>query len=86
VGFLLSKPRDYIAALSSLGSILPDPSVSKRLNASLISSISSSVSPGLSIAFFYLPATGLVTEGFAFDAILRFILKFILFIIIFRYF
>jgi hypothetical protein len=48
---LLSNPRLYIAALSSLGSIIPDPSVSNRLNASLISSISSSVKPGLSNAF-----------------------------------
>jgi len=33
---LLSNPNDYIAALSSLGSIFPDPSVSNKLNASLI--------------------------------------------------
>ena len=51
VGFFYSKPSDYIAALSSFGSILPLPSVSKRLNASLISSISSSDNPGLSTGF-----------------------------------
>lgn len=60
VGFLLSNPRLYIAAFNSLGSIIPEPSVSNKLNASLISSISSSVSPGLSKAFlltgdFYAP-------------------------------
>jgi len=50
-----SNPNDYIAAFNSFGSIAPDPSVSKRLKASLISSISSSVSPGLSTVFlFYL--------------------------------
>ena len=51
VGFLLSNPRLCMAAFNSLGSINPDPSVSKRLKASLISSISSSVKPGLSKAF-----------------------------------
>ena len=35
VGFLVSKPSDCIADLSSLGSILPVASVSKRLKASL---------------------------------------------------
>jgi hypothetical protein len=53
VGFFYWKPKDYIAALSSLGSIFPLPSVSKRLKASFISSISSSVRPGLSTGFFY---------------------------------
>lgn len=48
VGFLASNPKDYIAAFSSRGSIFPEPSVSNRLKASLISSISSSVKPGLS--------------------------------------
>lgn len=38
-----------MAAFNSLGSTLPVPSVSKRLKASLISSISSSVNPGLMI-------------------------------------
>jgi hypothetical protein len=47
VGFLLSNPRLLMADFSSLGSILPVASVSKRLKASLSSSISSSVSPGL---------------------------------------
>jgi len=61
VGFFDSKPRLCMADLSSLGSILPVASVSKRLNASLSYSISSSVSPGLSIFFFWpaLLATGL---------------------------
>lgn len=52
VGFLDSKPRLCMADLSYLGSILPVASVSKRLNASLSYSISSSVSPGLSTFFF----------------------------------
>lgn len=47
VGFFWSNPKLYIAALSSRGSTLPVPSVSNRLKASLISSISSSVNPGL---------------------------------------
>lgn len=47
VGFLVSKPRLYIAAFNSLGSTHPVPSVSNKLKASLISSISSSVKPGL---------------------------------------
>ena len=47
VGFFESKPKLYIAAFNSRGSTFPVPSVSKRLKASLISSISSSVSPGL---------------------------------------
>lgn len=46
VGFLLSNPRLLMADFSSLGSIFPVASVSKRLKASLSSSISSSVSPG----------------------------------------
>jgi hypothetical protein len=63
VGFLLSKPRLCMADLSSLGSILPVASVSKRLKASLNYSISSSVSPGLSIFFLagtFCPGFGLV--------------------------
>ena len=47
VGFFDSKPNDCMADLSSLGSILPVASVSKRLKASRSYSISSSVSPGL---------------------------------------
>ena len=47
VGFLLSKPKLYMAAFNSLGSTWLVPSVSNKLNASLISSISSSVNPGL---------------------------------------
>jgi hypothetical protein len=47
VGFLESNPRLCIAAFNSLGSTRPVPSVSKRLKASFISSISSSVRPGL---------------------------------------
>ena len=39
VGFLDSKPRLCMADLSSLGSIFPVASVSKRLKASLSSSI-----------------------------------------------
>ena len=50
-----------MADLSYLGSIFPVASVSKRLNASLSYSISSSVSPGLSIFFFW---PGLVVAGF----------------------
>lgn len=42
-----------MADLSYLGSIFPVASVSKRLNASLSYSISSSVSPGLSTLFFW---------------------------------
>ena len=38
-----------MAAFNSFGSIVPDPSVSNRLKASRISSISSSESPGLSM-------------------------------------
>jgi len=65
-----------MAALSSFGSIIPEPSVSNKLNASLISSISSSVKPGLSKAFlltgdFYPPNAPL---GFLFDIL--FICKF----------
>ena len=41
-------PSDCMAARSSFGSMAPDPSVSKRLKASLISSISSSVSLAIS--------------------------------------
>lgn len=59
VGFFDSKPRLCIADFSSLnrwydylGSILPVASVSNKLKAYLSSSISSSVSPGLSIFFF----------------------------------
>ena len=48
VWFLASNPRLCMAAFNSLGSIVPLPSVSKRSKASLISSISSSVSPGRS--------------------------------------
>lgn len=40
-----------MAAFNSLGSTLPVPSVSNKLNASLISSISSSVNPGLIFIF-----------------------------------
>lgn len=51
VGFFFSKPSDCIAAFNSLGSMTPELSVSKRAKASLISSISSSVRPGLSKTF-----------------------------------
>ena len=40
-----------MALLSSFGSIVPEPSVSKRLKASRISSTSSSVRPGRSTTF-----------------------------------
>jgi hypothetical protein len=52
VWFLASNPRLCMAALSSFGSIDPDPSVSNKSNASFISSISSSVNPGLSYLTF----------------------------------
>ena len=48
---MASNPKEVIAALSSFGSIVPPPSVSKRSKASFISNISSSVSPGLSYDF-----------------------------------
>jgi hypothetical protein len=40
-----------MAAFNSFGSIVPEPSVSNKLNASRISSISSSLKPGLSYVF-----------------------------------
>ena len=74
---MLSNPKLCIAALSSFGSIKPEPSVSKRLKASRISSISSSVSPGLSkvlrlIGDFWAAAPVFPAPGFycwAFDII-----------------
>ncbi len=60
VGFLVSNPRLCMADLSYLGSILPVASVSKRLNASLSYSISSSVKPGLQIFFFWPGLVGTV--------------------------
>lgn len=44
-----------------LGSIFPTASVSKRLKASLSSSTSSLVSPGLSVVFFTAPLAGCLT-------------------------
>ena len=58
VGFLDSNPRLCIADLSSLGSIFPVASVSKRLKAYLSSSISSAVRPGLSVVFLAGPRAG----------------------------
>jgi len=73
VGFLLSKPRLCIADLSSRGSILPVASVSKRLKASLSSSISSSVSPGRYIFFL----VGCLAPGLVpFDAIKQILIKY----------
>merc|ERR1719238_836042 len=46
---LASMPKAFMATLSSLVSIEPEPSVSKRSNASLISATWSSVSPCLAI-------------------------------------
>lgn len=67
VGFLDSKPRLCMADLSSLGSIFPVASVSKRLKAYLSYSISSSVSPGRSIFFLGAP----LGAGFPLVAILN---------------
>ena len=66
VGFLLSKPSDCMADFNSRGSILPVASVSNRLKAYLSSSISSSVSPGLSTFF---PLTAGLTPGLGLYAI-----------------
>ena len=51
VGFLLSNPSDCMAALSSLGSILPVPLVSNKSKACFISSTSSEDNPGRSTLF-----------------------------------
>lgn len=67
VGFLDSNPKLCMADFNSLGSIFPVAYVSKRLKASLNSSISSAVSPGLSVVF--LPP---LTADFVFPLIFKF--------------